>query len=240
VPLGQNYCPQGHPIGLEQVQFAPPAQPFPTPYPAAAPAGGAKYAQAGANVAPSPPAPAYGAAGQGAFGAPPQYPPQPPAYPPPAAAAQAYSPPAAPAPQGYAAPPAAAPVYAAPAPAVDARATTVATAVPPTALTGFLVSFEGNPSGDFWPLHGGRHTVGRANSGETVDISLADATISSRHAILDVDAIGGKLTVEDTASTNGTFVNDDHIGFSGRRELRDGDRLRLGGFTTLVKVVSRG
>jgi pSer/pThr/pTyr-binding forkhead associated (FHA) protein len=112
--------------------------------------------------------------------------------------------------------------------------------VPLSALTGFLVSFDANPSGDFWPLTGGRHTVGRANSGDSVAIPLADATISSRHAVIEVEAAVGKVHVEDTGSTNGTFVNDEHVGFSGRRELRDGDKLRLGGFTTIVKVVARG
>jgi len=116
----------------------------------------------------------------------------------------------------------------------------VATSAVPNALTGFLVSFESNPSGDFWPLQGGRVVLGRANSGESVDVPLADATISSRHAALDVDAIGNRVTVEDTGSTNGTFVNDEHVGFNGRRELRDGDRLRLGGYTTIVKVITRG
>jgi pSer/pThr/pTyr-binding forkhead associated (FHA) protein len=102
------------------------------------------------------------------------------------------------------------------------------------------VSFDANPSGDFWPLTGGRHSLGRANSGETVDVSLADATISSRHAVLEVDAVGCKVVVEDTGSTNGTFVNEEHIGFNGRRDLRDGDRLRLGGYTTILKVIARG
>jgi pSer/pThr/pTyr-binding forkhead associated (FHA) protein len=110
----------------------------------------------------------------------------------------------------------------------------------PSALTGFLISYDANPSGDFWPLTGGRHTVGRANSGDSVAIPLADATISSRHAVLEVDALAGKVLVEDTGSTNGTFVNDEHVGFSGRRDLRDGDKLRLGGFTTIVKVIARG
>jgi pSer/pThr/pTyr-binding forkhead associated (FHA) protein len=57
--------------------------------------------------------------------------------------------------------------------------------------------------------------------------------------VLVVDAPTGGVSVEDTGSTNGTFVNDEHIGFNGRRELRDGDRLRFGGFTTVVKVVGR-
>jgi pSer/pThr/pTyr-binding forkhead associated (FHA) protein len=72
-----------------------------------------------------------------------------------------------------------------------------------------------------------------------VDIQLADPTISSRHAAVLVDAASGNVSVEDTGSTNGTFVNEEHLGFNGRRELRDGDRVRFGGFTTIVKVIGR-
>ncbi len=112
-------------------------------------------------------------------------------------------------------------------------------AVPAKVLRGFLIAYGTNPNGDFWPLTGGRHTVGRMGSGDGIDIPLQDPTISSRHAALTVDAPSGLVTVEDTGSTNGTFVNDEHIGFNGRRELRDGDRLRFGGFTTIVKIVGR-
>jgi len=79
--------------------------------------------------------------------------------------------------------------------------------------------------------------VGRANAAEGLDIPLADATISSRHASLAIDGASGSILVEDNGSTNGTYVNDDHIGPNGRRELRDGDRLRFGGYTTIVKVI---
>jgi pSer/pThr/pTyr-binding forkhead associated (FHA) protein len=106
-------------------------------------------------------------------------------------------------------------------------------------LRGFLVSFQSNPAGEFWPLHSGRLTVGRSNSGETLDVPLADATISSRHAVITVDPGVGTIQVEDTGSTNGTFVNDEHLGFNGRRDLRDGDRIRFGGYTTVVKVIGR-
>ena len=152
----------------------------------------------------------------------------------------AYAPPGEPA---YAPPaePAYAPPLAASAPLNPAMADTKsAVAVPPTALAGFLVSYMGDPNGEFWPLTGGRHTMGRANSGETVDVALPDATISSHHAILTVDALASTMAVEDTSSTNGTFVNDEHIGHNGRRDLRDGDRLRLGAYTTFVKIVTRG
>ena len=109
--------------------------------------------------------------------------------------------------------------------------------LPQNALRGFLVSYQSNSQGDFWPLHGGRKTVGRANSGEQVDIPLSDATISSRHAAFVVDGTSGTVAVEDTGSTNGTFVNEEHIGFNGKRELRDGDKIRFGGYSTVVKVV---
>ena len=111
--------------------------------------------------------------------------------------------------------------------------------LPPTALRGFLVSYQSNTQGDFWALNGGRKTIGRANSGEQVDIPLSDATISSRHAALVIDGATGTVQIEDTGSTNGTFVNEEHIGFNGKRDLRDGDKIRFGGYTTIVKVIGR-
>jgi cold shock CspA family protein len=111
--------------------------------------------------------------------------------------------------------------------------------VPPKVLRGFLLAYSTNPSGDFWPLTGGRLLVGRFGSAEGIDIALQDPTISSRHAAIWVDAANGVISVEDTASTNGTFVNDEHIGFNGRRELRDGDRVRFGAYKTIVKVIGR-
>src|SRR6185312_7900426 len=111
--------------------------------------------------------------------------------------------------------------------------------VPAKILRGFLVAYGTNTSGDFWPLTGGRHVVGRLGAAEGIAISMQDPTISSRHAAMVVDAASGAIAVEDTGSTNGTFVNDEHIGFNGRRELRDGDRLRFGGYTTIVKIIGR-
>jgi pSer/pThr/pTyr-binding forkhead associated (FHA) protein len=111
--------------------------------------------------------------------------------------------------------------------------------VPPKIVRGFLVAYGSNAAGDFWPLTGGRLLVGRLGGADGIDISLQDPTISSRHAAFSVDAQSGTVTVEDTGSTNGTFVNDEHIGFNGRRDLRDGDRVRFGGFSTIVKVIGR-
>jgi hypothetical protein len=178
------------------------------------------------------PQPAFGGNAPQPFGQPP--PQQPPAFGQPPAQA--------PSPFG-ASPPAGSPV-AAPAPAAAGGAAMAATETPPPVLTaqslrGFLVSFQTNNNGDFWPLKGGRVVVGRAQSVDGLDIPLPDATISSRHAALVVDGIAGTIAVEDTGSTNGTYVNEEHIGLNGKRDLRDGDKVRFGGYTTIVKIVTR-
>ncbi len=227
----------GAPPPIDQMQFAPPAFP---------PQGGyAQPPQAPQNYAP----PGYDP--NAGFG----YAQQPP---PP----QGYGQPQAPYQQGYGGAPAApygqqqspyaqqpaeqpAPNYAPPA-AMPAGPSPGAQSVadarepaPANALRGFLVAFQANPAGDFWALRGGRYTLGRANSGENVDVPLPDPTISSRHAVMTVDAQTGSIVVEDSNSTNGTYVNEEHIGGGGRREVRDGDRIRFGGFATVVKLVAR-
>ncbi|MBX3191303.1 MAG: FHA domain-containing protein [Labilithrix sp.] len=209
-PGGGYGAPQGGGFGA-QPQYG--QQPFQDPN--AGQYGGGGYGQQPGGFGGAPPAPP---AQQGGFGAPPAQQPggfggQPGGFPQQGGFGGA-------APEAAAAP--AAPVN-----------------LPPNALRGFLVSYQSNTQGDFWPLHGGRKTVGRANSGEQVDIPLSDATISSRHAAIIVDAGAGTIQVEDTGSTNGTFVNEEHIGFNGKRDLRDGDKVRFGGFSTVIKVVGR-
>ena len=43
-----------------------------------------------------------------------------------------------------------------------------------------------------------------------------------------------RFTLVDLGSTNGTFHNEEAIGFQGRRELRDGDKVRFGGYSVAV------
>jgi hypothetical protein len=253
---GASYCTQGHPIAIDQMQFASDAYggAYSPPGPQgqfgapAAPQGGPYGAppQAPAQPFGAPPQPApyaqpaagYGApAPGGGFSPQPGFPPPQPGFGPPQ---QGYPAPAQP--PGFGPP--AAPAYggiapgAAPAPYGGANDTSRDPA-PPKILRGFLVAYGTDPAGAFWPLTGGRLTVGRLGGSDGLDISLQDPTISSRHAAMVVDPASGIITVEDTGSTNGTFVNDEHIGFNGRRDLRDGDRLRFGGFTTIVKVIGR-
>jgi len=113
------------------------------------------------------------------------------------------------------------------------------TVAPPKILRGFLVAYGTNPAGDFWPLAGGRMIIGRLGASDGIDVPLQDPTVSSNHAALAIDAASGAIVLEDTGSTNGTFVNDEALGPFGRRDLRDGDRLRFGGFTAIVKIIGR-
>lgn len=105
-------------------------------------------------------------------------------------------------------------------------------------LTGFLISFQDDPLGKFWPLYQGKNLVGRAETGQKVEIPIAHGTTSTHHATVDCE--GGRMVLSDLGSTNGTFHNEEAIGFQGRRELRDGDRIRFGGFSVIViNVVAR-
>jgi hypothetical protein len=228
---GQSYCPQGHPIAMDAMQFSQDAygapqqqygqpgygQPPPQQAPYGQPQGGygaqqpppnpygaPAPAQQGGFPPPQQPPNLYGP-GQGSFGQPPQQ-------------------------QGFEQPP-----QQPAGPAAGAQPVQL----PANALRGFLVAYQANTKGDFWPLYGGRVTIGRSSAGDQVDIPLADATISSRHAMIVVDGGSGAVSVEDTGSTNGTYVNEEHLGFNGRRDLRDGDRVRFGGFTTIVKLIGR-
>jgi hypothetical protein len=229
---GMSYCAQGHPIALDAMQFAgDPNAPY-AQQPQAQPQPGQGYPGYGGQpqAAPQYPAPAQGLG----FGGGQPYPPPQPGY---AGAPQGYpqpvfQPAAVPPPQGMYAPPPP------PQAAFPAETSPDRQLAPGTKqLRGFLVTFQSNPAGEFWPLSTGRTTVGRANAPEPADVPLADATISSRHAAFNVDL--NVVVVEDTNSTNGTYVNEEHIGQNGRRELRDGDRVRFGGYTTMVKILGR-
>lgn len=107
----------------------------------------------------------------------------------------------------------------------------------PRILAGFLVSYDGDALGAFWPIHQGKNLVGREGASPDLHVGIAHPTISSRHAILYASARPGRFKIEDTGSTNGTFVNDQRLETGRRRELYDGDRLKLGLFSVTVKIV---
>src|SRR5262249_47190360 len=103
-------------------------------------------------------------------------------------------------------------------------------------LAGFLVSYQDDALGKFWPLWQGKNTVGRAEPGQKVDLEIAHGTTSTHHASIECD--GQRFVLADQGSTNGTFHNEESVGFQGRRELRDGDKVRFGGYSVMVVNVS--
>jgi len=112
--------------------------------------------------------------------------------------------------------------------------------VPPDAprvLAGFLVSYEDNAKGIFWPIYQGKNVVGRAGAADDLDIEIDNPTTSSIHAVIYAAARPGRLKIEDSRSTNGTFLSDEKLGCEKRHELVDGAALRFGGFPVIVKVI---
>ena len=83
-------------------------------------------------------------------------------------------------------------------------------------------------------VHGG--TVGRAPDNDWV-LPDPDRYISARHAIIDYQ--GGAYYLTDS-STNGVFVNDSDqpVGKGAPLRLYDGDRLRMGDYQFLARIVN--
>jgi len=86
-------------------------------------------------------------------------------------------------------------------------------------------------------------TLGRGNeASDEVDVDLervgaSKHGVSRIHAIIMFDEIPETLSVVDTGSTNGSFINGQKLHPNERRTLRHGDRLRLGrlGFQVIYK-----
>ncbi|MEO7096332.1 MAG: FHA domain-containing protein [Polyangiales bacterium] len=102
-------------------------------------------------------------------------------------------------------------------------------------LGAFLVSYQYEPLGAFWPLGQGANLVGRAGGRADVDVGLADITVSNEQAVIHVDP--NHLGIEDKGSKNGTFVNGRPLIAGAKAPLRHGDRVRFGSFETVVVVV---
>jgi pSer/pThr/pTyr-binding forkhead associated (FHA) protein len=107
----------------------------------------------------------------------------------------------------------------------------------PRMLAAFIVSYDTHPLGRFWPIYQGKNRIGRQGSGAEMDIELDHPTTSSRHALVFASACPGRLKIEDSGSTNGTLINGARLVPGSRQELKDGDRVRFGLLSTIVKIV---
>ena len=94
-------------------------------------------------------------------------------------------------------------------------------------VNGFALVVERGPrAGMTFVLHPGTTTVGRHPQS---DIFLDDITVSRHHCRFLVDAQA--LEVEDSGSTNGTYVNGDRVD---RSTLEPGDEVLIGRFHLIV------
>ncbi len=84
------------------------------------------------------------------------------------------------------------------------------------------------PGATSLPLDHFPFVIGRR---EGHDLVLPDARVSRDHAV--VELLDGRYRLRDLGSRNGTFVNDEAVS---EVDLRDGDRLAIGGFEVTVRI----
>lgn len=95
---------------------------------------------------------------------------------------------------------------------------------------GWLIALSGPKAGESWAIRAGKNLIGR-DLGLTV--TLSEDAVSGTHASLWIDN-EGSVTLVDSDSSNGTFVNGAQI-FAPVR-LSDGDLVRVGESTNLQWV----
>ncbi len=110
-------------------------------------------------------------------------------------------------------------------------ANSACTATHNTPIAGFLYSVSRTMAGEFWPIYEGPNKIGR--SVEAV-VQLNDPLISENHATLVVRPMynqnqktGILVYVQDDASTCGTMLNGNSLGFE-PKECHHGDILTIG------------
>ena len=100
--------------------------------------------------------------------------------------------------------------------AFDAEATEEAPRLPPASIAGYI-EWEGR----VLPLGEGENVIGRD---EGVAVRIDVAGVSRHHAR--ITAAGGRFTLEDLSSKNGTYLREQRLAAPGA--LEDGDAVRLG------------
>lgn len=81
---------------------------------------------------------------------------------------------------------------------------------------------------------GRRVSVGRTSNN---DLTLDDTSVSKIHASLMADP-EGNLSVADTGSTNGTFINGQRISYGKASVLKEGDRLKFGTLEVMFEQIT--
>ena len=126
-----------------------------------------------------------------------------------------------------------------PAPSADASGAAAPSGAPAT-FKAKLSVVRGGRKGQEFPLEDGNNLVGRwdpeTGSFPEVDLDADDpeAKISRKHALIRID--GGKITIEDIGSLNGTYVNrQPRLSPGSPAEIKSGDEVIIG--KTFLKLV---
>ena len=81
-------------------------------------------------------------------------------------------------------------------------------------VVGFLYSISRKGIGEYWPLHLGTNTIGRAAD---CDIRLCEMSVSEHHATLSIKQMkqAQKLiaSIRDTGSKNGMYLNEEELDY---------------------------
>lgn len=122
-------------------------------------------------------------------------------------------------------------------PAMDVSSILAALAEPdpvgPEFLARFQLKGEAKETSLKFPS-GQSLSVGRTGGN---DLILDDASVSKTHASLAYNA-AGHLSVADTGSTNGTFVNDERIAYGKAIELSTSDKVRFGTVEVAFELIA--
>jgi hypothetical protein len=125
-------------------------------------------------------------------------------------------------------------------PAEPAPAAAAAPSAAPAAFKARLSVVRGGRKGQEFPLEDGNNLVGRwdpdTGSFPEVDLDADDpeAKISRKHALIRIE--GGKITIEDIGSLNGTYVNrQPRLSPGTPVEIKTGDEVIIG--KTFLKLV---
>ncbi len=108
---------------------------------------------------------------------------------------------------------------------------------PAVPVVGFLYSISRQGFGEFWPLHVGTNTIGRA---EDSQICLREQTVSEHHASLFIRQMKSSrkliASIRDEGSKNGIFVNNEELTYDAF-ECHNRDLITIGNNYQLLLIL---
>lgn len=104
-------------------------------------------------------------------------------------------------------------------------------------IVGFLYSISNAGATEYWPIHVGANIIGR---GEDADICLSEATVSTRHAQINVKQLRKSrqlvASIQDIGSKCGMMLNDEELGYESVA-CKNGDIVMIGDAYKLLIIL---